>query len=64
MMDGEVTKGSWTIRPTVTSDMIYLIHTGPDAGAGDWTVLTPEGRTVLRGTVPKMLNRHLFLLLH
>lgn len=51
MMDGEATKGSWTIRPTVTSDMIYLIHTGPDAGAGDWTVLTPEGRTVLRGTV-------------
>ncbi len=53
MMDGEGTAGSWIIRPTVTSDMIYLIRSGQESDNADWTILTPDGRAVMRGAIQK-----------
>ena len=53
MMDGDGTKGSWSIRPTVTRDMIYLLRAGEESSVADWTILTPDGRAVMRGTVPE-----------
>ncbi|MBK7344231.1 MAG: hypothetical protein IPJ06_14750 [Saprospiraceae bacterium] len=52
-LGGDDVQGSWTIRPTVTHDQIYLIRTGRESSAADWTILTPEGRQVMRGTVPE-----------
>ena len=51
--EGDAVQGSWTLRPTVTHDQIYLIRTGRESSAADWTILTPEGRQVMRGTVPE-----------
>lgn len=48
----EETRGpQWSIRPTVTSDMLYLIRQGEDTGTAVWTVMTPAGRTAFSGTI-------------
>ncbi|MCF8238832.1 MAG: hypothetical protein K9I85_11790 [Saprospiraceae bacterium] len=53
MMDGEIVNGSWILRPTVTHDLLYLIRTGRETTTTDWTILTPDSRVVMRGTVPE-----------
>ncbi|MEZ5030345.1 MAG: choice-of-anchor D domain-containing protein [Saprospiraceae bacterium] len=41
----------WSIRPTVTSDMLYLIRQGEGTGTAVWTVMTPAGRTAFSGSI-------------
>lgn len=48
---GDARDPQWAIRPTVTSDMLYLIIQGDQLPSAQWTVLTPDGRPVLRGAV-------------
>ncbi len=33
--------------------MIYLLRAGEESSVADWTILTPDGRAVMRGTVPE-----------
>lgn len=42
--------GDWSLRPTVTSDLIHLIRREV-RGEGRWAVLSPSGRLVREGSI-------------
>lgn len=48
---GDARGPQWAIRPTVTSDVLYLIRQGEGTGTAVWTVMTPAGRMAFSGTI-------------